>query len=103
MEGRWARRRDDGGLRWPKPATSGGRSTQAAQRSAKIRQISPRAYRRRRAFGWSLVSLAIVVGVSHRLTHGGVWDFARQGIEDLVAGYPMAALLGIGGVVVLSR
>lgn len=79
------------------------RKTQAAQRSAKMRQISPRAYRVRRAFGWSLVGLAIVVGVSHWLTHLGVWDFAQQGIEDLVAGYPMAALLGIGGVVVLSR
>ncbi|MGH2635130.1 MAG: hypothetical protein ACRDHU_03170 [Actinomycetota bacterium] len=50
-----------------------------------------------------LVGLAIVVGVSHWLTHLGAWDFASQGIEDLVAGYPMAALLGIGGAIVLSR
>jgi hypothetical protein len=50
-----------------------------------------------------LVGLGVVVGVSHWLTHLGAWDFASQGIEHLVAGYPMAALLGIGGAVVLSR
>jgi len=44
-----------------------------------------------------------VVGVSHWFTHLGFWDFASQGIEDLAAGYPMAALLAIGGAVVLSR
>jgi len=50
-----------------------------------------------------LVGLGVVVGVSHWLTHLAAWDFASQGIEDLVAGYPMALLLGIGGAVVLSR
>jgi len=79
------------------------RETQTAQQRAKARQISPKAYRVRRATGWGLIGLALVVAVSHWLTHVGAWDFARQGIEDLVAGYPMAALLGIGGAIVLSR
>jgi hypothetical protein len=79
------------------------RETQRQQAQAATRQLSPRAYRARRTLGWTLVGLGIVVGVSHWLTHIGVWDFASQGIEDLVAGYPMAALLAIGGAIVLSR
>lgn len=79
------------------------RQTQRAQERASSRQASPRAARARRTIGWVLVALGIVVGVSHWLTHLGAWDFASQGIEDLIAGYPMAALLGIGGAVVLSR
>ena len=79
------------------------RQTQRAQERAASRQASPRADRARRTIGWVLVGLGVVVGVSHWLTHLGAWDFALQGIEDLVAGYPMAVLLGIGGAVVLSR
>lgn len=79
------------------------RQTQRAQERAASRQVSPRADRARRMIGWGLVGLGVVVGVSHWLTHLGAWDFASQGIEDVVAGYPMAVLLGIGGAVVLSR
>jgi hypothetical protein len=80
-----------------------GRETQRAQERAAGRRVSPRAYRARRTIGWVLVGLGVMVGVSHWLTHIGAWDFASQGIEDLVAGYPMAALLAIGGAIVLSR
>ena len=79
------------------------RETQAAQQRAETSKLSPRAYGARRALGWTLVGLGIVVAVSHWLTHIGTWDFASQGVEDLIAGYPMAALLAIGGAVVLSR
>lgn len=79
------------------------RQTQRAQERAASPQVSPRADRARRTIGWVLVGLGVVVGVSHWFTHLGAWDFASQGIEDLVAGYPMAVLLGIGGAVVLSR
>lgn len=79
------------------------RETQAAQQRAATSKLSPRAYRARRAFGWGLVGLGILVAVSHWLTHIGTWDFASQGIEDLIAGYPMAALLEVLGAVVLSR
>jgi len=47
--------------------------------------------------------LAVVVGVSHLLTHLGVWGFAKQGVMDLVAGYPMAMVLGVTGAIVLSK
>jgi len=79
------------------------RQTLRAQERAASRQVSPRADRARRTIGWVLVGLGVAVGVSHWLTHLGAWDFASQGIEDLVAGYPMAAVLGIGGAIVLSR
>ena len=79
------------------------RTTQRSQERAASRKVSPRADRARRTIGWVLVGLGLVVGVSHWLTHLGAWDFASQGIEDLVAGYPMAAVLGIGGAIVLSR
>lgn len=79
------------------------RTTQRSQERTASRQLSPRADRARRTIGRVLVGLGVVVGVSHWLTHLGAWDFASQGIEDLVAGYPMALLLGIGGAVVLSR
>ena len=79
--------------------------TQRAQREAEQRKsLTFGQYRRRRAAGWVLVSLAVLVGVSHWLTHLGVWGgFARQGVMDLVAGYPMALLLGIGGAITLSK
>jgi len=80
------------------------RETQAAQQRAKQqKQISVRAYRFRRALGWGLVGLGILVGVSHWLTHIGLWGFASQGVMDLVAGYPMAAALAIAGSIVLGR
>jgi hypothetical protein len=79
------------------------RQTQRAQERAASRQVSPRAARARRTIGWVLVGPGVLVGASHWLTHLGAWDFASQGIEDLVAGYPMAVLLGISGAVVLSR
>jgi hypothetical protein len=79
------------------------RETQAAQQRAETRKLSPRAYRRRRALGWSPVVAGIALAVSHWLSHLGLWGFASQGVEDLIAGYPLAALLGISGAVVLSK
>ena len=80
------------------------RETQAAQeRATQRKQISLRAYQFRRALGWGLVGLGITVGVSHWLSHIGLWGFASQGLMDLVAGYPMAGLLGIAGAIVLGR
>ena len=79
------------------------RETQAAQKRAEVRQISPEAYRRRRAFGWSLVVLGAVVGVQHLLSHMGFFTIISRGWDDLVAGYPLAVLLAIGGAIVLSK
>jgi hypothetical protein len=80
------------------------RATRAAQRRAdERRRVSHRRSVFLRAAGWSLVGLGVVIGASHWLTHIQVWGFASQGVMDLVAGYPMAAALGVGGAVVLSK
>src|SRR5438128_1599029 len=79
------------------------RETQAAQRDAERKKISPQAYMKRRIFGWVLVVLGVVVFVTHLMEHMQIFEFASPGVEDLVAGYPLAALLGIAGAIVLSK
>ncbi|MFN8233182.1 MAG: hypothetical protein U0V56_06840 [Actinomycetota bacterium] len=80
------------------------RETQAAQRKAEERKkLTLGQYRFRRGLGWTLVALAIAVGISHWLAHIGVWRFASPAMMDLTAGYPLAAALAIGGSIVLSK
>jgi hypothetical protein len=79
------------------------RETQAAQREAEAKKISPAAYTRRRFLGWGLVALAVVVFVQHLMTHLGFFHVISPGWDDLVVGYPMALLLGVGGAIILSR
>ena len=45
----------------------------------------------------------VAVGVSHWLAHLGLWRFASDGVMDLTAGYPTAALLVVVGAIVLSK
>lgn len=78
------------------------RETQVAQQSAEKKKITPAQYMRRRALGWGLVALAIMVGVSHWLAHLGVL-YEDNGLLDLMIGYPMAGALGVAGAIVLSR
>jgi hypothetical protein len=94
----------------PKPrkrkgtVSSRARATRSQQdRADSRRQLSMAAYRWRRGAGWGLVGLAIIVGVSHWLAHLGAWSFASPAVMDLVAGYPTAAIFGVGGIIVLSR
>lgn len=80
------------------------RKTQTEQqRASERKQITLRQYRMRRVLGWSLVGLALVIGVSHWLAHIGAWGFASQGVMDLVAGYPVAAALGVLGAIILTK
>ncbi len=62
-----------------------------------------RRYRWYRTAGWSLVAAGVLIGVSHWFAHLGTWSFASSGVMDLVAGYPMAGLLGVAGAIVLSK
>lgn len=78
------------------------RETQVAQQSAEKKSITPEQYMRRRVFGWGLVTLAVLVGVSHWLAHLGAL-YQDTGLWDLTIGYPMAGALGVMGAVVLSR
>lgn len=79
------------------------RETQAAQRQAEDKQVSLASYRRRRIVGWTMVVLAPVVFVQHLVSHADFFTLISPGWDDLVAGYPLAFLLGIGGAIVLSR
>lgn len=60
-------------------------------------------YRRRRAAGWALVALGVAIGVQHWLAHLGLFHVISPGWDDLVVGYPMAALLVIVGSIVLTK
>jgi hypothetical protein len=62
----------------------------------------PAQYTRRRIFGWSLVALGLLIGVTHWLAHIGLL-YEDTGLWDLTIGYPTAALFGVLGAVVLSK
>lgn len=80
------------------------RETQAAQeKAASVKKLSPRAYMRRRVLGWSLIALGILVLTTHLIEHLGFFSIASPGVEDLLAGYPMAAVLILAGVFTLSK
>jgi hypothetical protein len=54
--------------------------------------------------GWALVSLAVLVAVVHLLAHLRLRPLPlTMGWQDLLVGYPMAALLAIVGFVYLSQ
>jgi hypothetical protein len=91
-----ARRRD-------KAVEARARETRAAQRRAEEGKLTLPAYRRRRLIGWSLVTLGVIVGVQHFISHLGVFSLISPGVDDIVAGYPLAAVLGIAGTIVLSK
>lgn len=91
-----AKRRD-------KTAQARVREAQVAQRQAEAKKLTPAAYRRRRILGWTLVALGVVVGVQHFISHLGVFSLISPGVDDVVAGYPLAGLLGIAGAIVLSK
>jgi hypothetical protein len=95
--------RRTGGSRDRKVRKARAIETQAAQRKAERRKLTPRQYAVRRAIGWTLVGLGVAVFVQHLVSHAGFFTLVSPGVDDVVAGYPLAAVLGIGGVVVLSR
>ncbi len=58
------------------------RETQLSQAEAERKKLTPEQHMRRRAFGWALVALAVVVGVSHWLAHLGVLYQGHLGLDD---------------------
>jgi hypothetical protein len=77
--------------------------TQAAQRQAEARKLTPAQYTRRRAIGWALVALGVAVGVQHFLSHVALFTVISRGADDLLLGYPLAGALGVAGAIVLTR
>ena len=65
------------------------------------RQLST--WSKRRVLSWSLMGLAVVVAATHLLAHAG-WRPIPMGMgrQDLLLGYPMAALLFLAGLIALD-
>lgn len=59
-----------------------------------------RRLRRRRAAGWVLVALGVVMAVVHMISHLG--RLQLLGYQDLLIGYPTAAVLVLAGVVLIG-
>lgn len=78
------------------------RATQIAQQKSEAKKLTPEQYMRRRAIGWALVALAVVVGVTHWLAHLGAL-YEDKAIWDLTIGYPTAGILGIAGAILLTK
>lgn len=97
------RRSRSGPRRRDKAREARARATQLAQENAATKKISPQAYARWRFLGWSLVVLGVVIFVQHLISHTGAFSLISPGVDDWVAGYPTAGILGIAGVIVLSR
>lgn len=85
-----------------KTASKKAEEAKAQQEKLEAKKLTPQQYMRRRFFGWALVALAVLAGVTHWLAHLGVL-YEDNGLYDLTIGYPMAGLLGIWGAIVLSK
>lgn len=63
----------------------------------------PSNWSKRRVLSWSLFVLAAVVAVQHVLAHGGFQPLPiSMGWQDILVGYPTAALLAVTGAVMLD-
>ncbi len=72
-----------------------------ARRSEVDRQLSP--WSRRRIISWTLFTLASVVAGQHLLAHAGWQPIPMaMGWQDILIGYPTAALLGIVGLMAMD-
>lgn len=66
---------------------------------------TPAYYRQlyKRIAGWALVTLGMLVGGSHVVTHLGYFQvLPNVGLQDFVMGYPMAGGLVLGGIILLG-
>lgn len=72
-----------------------------AQKSAADRQLSN--WTRRRVISWSLFVLAGFVAVQHLFAHAGFQPLPfSMGWQDLLVGYPTAAVLAVAGAIALD-
>lgn len=62
-------------------------------------QLRARYLRKRRflRIGMVIMAVGVLVGLQHWLAHAGVFGAQPPGWVDLVAGYPIAAVLIVGG------
>ena len=71
------------------------RSPQPSLYTAAYRRV-----RRRRVAGWLLVGIGAIMAVVHMVTHLG--RLHLLGYQDLLVGYPMAAVLVLGGFLLVG-
>lgn len=65
------------------------------------RQLSP--WTRRRVAAWGLMGLGVGVAAQHVVAHGGFRSLPlSMGWQDILAGYPMAIVLGVVGAMLLD-
>jgi hypothetical protein len=69
-------------------------------RRGSIYTASYRGERRRRIFGWVLVAIGTVMAVIHMVAHLGRLKII--GYQDLLIGYPMAAVLILAGFLLVG-
>lgn len=58
---------------------------------------------RRRTLGKVLIGLGAVVFIQHLVRHMGFFTLFSGGFDDLLIGYPMAALLVLAGAFMVSK
>ena len=77
----------------------------SVRRRAKTRAADQNLSRwtKRRVLSWSLFTLAGIVAIQHLLAHGGFHPIPlSMGWQDLLIGYPTAAVLAIAGGIALD-
>ncbi|MFF9565647.1 hypothetical protein ACF1AJ_20030 [Leifsonia sp. NPDC014704] len=68
-------------------------------------QLRARYLRKRRflRIGQGLMAIGLIVGLQHWLAHLGVFGAQPPGWVDLAAGYPLAAVLLVGGAITAGQ
>lgn len=76
--------------------SAGARETQAQQKAARA-QVDLAHRHRRHMQAYALYSVAIVIAIGHFFEHAHVFQLMSPGLEDILIGWPMAALLALVG------
>jgi hypothetical protein len=76
-------------------------SLSAPERIERDRQRKLREWRKRKRLAWGLFILGALVGLAHLGEHLGAFTVYRSGVDDIVAGYPLAGLLIVIGAMKL--
>ncbi len=58
---------------------------------------------RRPTVAWVLIGLGGIVFLQHLVSHMGFFTVISKGADDIFIGYPTAAMLAFGGVMLLSK
>lgn len=75
---------------------SGARETQAQQKVASA-QLDLAHRHRRHMQAYALYGVAVVIAIGHFFEHANVFHLMSPGLEDLLIGWPIAALLALVG------